>query len=623
MERVKLDVFDTGVDRLLHQEELSIITLQAWARGFLARRVLVIVKGRMRLAEPHVSKLQAHASGLLIRRRIAAQRQVQSTLSPWVVALQARAYGALVRRRWAAHLRLLRDSTFYITKLQAQVHGVLQRHRFARLKAALRKISSLTKRVQAASRGNLLRRTQQEILKSFLMPEITRSTVAFQAHVRGALLRKAMRKKLLALKRREAYVIVLQAHCKGLITRRKIGSQMSKLDNVAHVIIRIQAAARTYLTKKRLLVLIRGLRKATGVVVGFQARARANLVRQQHSSIHKALINVQTVKAVGRLQALARASIIRNQHRELDKKLEISTPDIKGFQAASRGAILRRDFRAWRDHLHRSHPVATILQAMLYGVMQRRTFQEKMEYYRANLSKVVKIQALFRAKETREQYRQLTLGKNVTVGTIKNFVHLLDDSEGDFQEEIKVERLRKRVVEHIRENQALENDVHDLDTKIALVVQNLKTFEDLIKAWKRHGGDSAALHATRVSLLAAHGDPFSGPNTVDQDARRKLELYQQLFCLLQTRGEYLTRLFTCLSREDTPETSRNFTERVVLTLFGYGQDRREDFLLLKLFQVCQVSVFDILSSIVDSLPLKRRLTMQHLSTPSSLHILCT
>ena len=540
----------------------------------------------MRLAERHVHKLQAHANGLLVRRRILAQRQLCSTLSSWAVALQAGARGTLVRRRWAVHLRLLRDSTFSVTKLQAQVRGVLQRRRFARMKVALRKISLPATRLQAVARGNLLRRTQQQILKVFYTPEVRWSIVAFQAYAQGTLVRRAIKKKLLALKRREAYVTVLQAHCRGLIMRRKLRSQMSRLDNVAHVIIRIQAAARTYLARKRLLLLIRGLRRATAVVIDFQARARANLIRQQHNSINKALINVQTINAVGRLQALARASIIRNQHRELDKKLGLSVPDIKGFQAASRGAILRRDFRGWRDHLRRSHPVATILQAMLYGAMQRRIFRGKMEYYRANLSKVVKIQSLFRAKEMREQYRQLTLGKNVTVGTIKNFVHLLDDSEADFQEEIKVERLRKRVVEHIRENQALENDVHDLDTKIALVVQNLKTFEDLIKARKRHGGDNAALHAARVSLLAAHGDPFSGPNTVDQDARRKLELYQQLFYLLQTRGEYLTRLFIRLSNEDTPETSRNFTERVVLTLFGYGQGRREDFLLLKLFQVC-------------------------------------
>ena len=85
----------------------------------------------------------------------------------------------------------------------------------------------------------------------------------------------------------------------------------------------------------------------------------------------------------------------------------------------------------------------------------------------------------FVQKETRDQYRQLTMGTNVSVGTIKNFVHLLDDSENDFQEELDLERMRKQVVERIRENQALENDVNDLDVKIALVVHNVKTFEEL------------------------------------------------------------------------------------------------------------------------------------------------
>jgi Ras GTPase-activating-like protein IQGAP2/3 len=276
---------------------------------------------------------------------------------------------------------------------------------------------------------------------------------------------------------------------------------------------------------------------------------------------------------------------MRNRHREQQKALEFVAPDVNGLQAVARGYRARRDYYAWRDHLRRSQPAATMLQALLRGVLQRKKFRAKMEYYRTNLDKVVQIQSLFRAKETREQYRQLTLGKNVNVGTIKNFVHLLDNSEADFQDEIKVERLRKRVVEGIRENQALESDVSDLDVKIALVVQNVKSFEELIKARKRYGADSAAAHATRASILAAHGDPFAGPNTLDHAAKKKLELYQQLFYLLQTKGEYLSGLFVQLS-DETAEKHRRLTERVVLTLFGYGQDRREDYLFLKLFQVC-------------------------------------
>jgi Ras GTPase-activating-like protein IQGAP2/3 len=132
--------------------------------------------------------------------------------------------------------------------------------------------------------------------------------------------------------------------------------------------------------------------------------------------------------------------------------------------------MVRSDFLAWHDHLQQSHLAAVYLQSLFRGLIERRKFRTKMEYYRANLSKVVKIQTLFRAKETREQYWQLTLGKNVNVGTIKNFVHLLDNSEADFEDEIELEQLWKHVVESILENQQLETELNELDVKIALVI---------------------------------------------------------------------------------------------------------------------------------------------------------
>jgi Ras GTPase-activating-like protein IQGAP2/3 len=465
----------------------------------------------------------------------------------------------------------------------------------------------------------------KEVAKTFGRREVFDSIVALQAHTRGALTRGKFAKRVVLLKRFTNAFVCLQSQAKGVIVRRQIRKQMAKLEDVSQTVVRIQAAVRTYIARKRLLSLIRALRKATPMLVGLQSRARANLARQRHQDIKKALVEVKVITGVGGFQALARAALTRNRHREQTKRLEFASPDVVGCQAAARGYLVRRDYCAWREHLWRSHPTASILQAMLRGVLQRRRFHAKMEYYHSNLHKVVKIQSLFRAKETREQYRQLTMGKNVTVGTIKNFVHLLDDSETDFQEEIKVERLRKRVVEGIRENQALENDVSDLDIKIALVVQNVKSFDDLIKARRKYGADSAAAHATRASILAAHGDPFAGTSSLDHAAKRQLELYQQLFYLLQTEAQYLSRLFLQMSFEDTLEKNRRLTERVVLTLFGYGQDRREEYLLLKLFQVSiapvLVPVFP--PTICDSLPSKKKLLQQIRSLISFMAIPCT
>ncbi|KAJ7047378.1 ras GTPase-activating protein [Mycena alexandri] len=575
---------DERRDRLLLENEPAISALQCAARGYLVRRNQSTLRTRLQLIERHMTKFQAHCIAALVRRRLAQRRRAQRDIVPWVLALQAAARAKIVRRKWRYRLREIAGSTPYVVMVQAHLRGVLQRRRFARLKAALRSSTVYVTKLQSIARARISRNVHRELATTLSRPAIQFSVVSFQAHARGVLARRMAMRRERILRHFEPSFVALQAHCRGVLMRRRMRNQMATLEDVSETVVRIQAAVRTYLARKRLLVLIRGLRKATPVVVGFQARARANLARQQHRNINKALAQTTTIVSVGGFQALARASIARNRHRELNRSLGFVAPDVVGFQAACRGALVRQDYFAWRDHVRRSHPIATLLQAMLRGAVQRKLFRAKLDYYKANLSKVIQIQSLFRAKETREQYRQLTLGTNVSIGTIKNFVHLLDDSEADFQDEVKIERLRKKVVESIRENQALESELSDLDIKIALVVQHVQSFDGIIKA-RKLGADSAAAHAARASLLAAHGDPFSGPNTLDQAARRKLELYQQLFYLLQTRGEYLNRLFVQMSLDNALEKNRRFTERVVLTIFGFGQDRREDFLMLKLFQL--------------------------------------
>ncbi len=492
-------------DRLLLENESSIISVQTLARGFLARKAQATQAAHLQLAQRYIVRAQAQCRGVLVRRAVSYYREQQTRLLPWVVSLQAACRACLLRRRWHAWTRRIKGRSREVVKIQAQIRGFLVRRRLAMLRSAFqRSVVSITK-MQAQTRARIVLRKRNQLMKVFSTEKVFGSVVKLQAAARGAIRRAAIARQLNALDRLDGSIISLQAQAAGVLVRRRIGTQLAKLENITDIVVRIQAAVRTYLARKRLLVLIRGLRKATPIIVQLQARARANL--------------------------------------------------------------------------------AQALQALFRGVIQRKRFREKMRYYRENLDKVVKIQSLFRAKETREQYRQLTMGTNVSVGTIKNFVHLLDDSEADFQEELDLERMRKRVVERIRENQALENDVNDLDVKIALVVHNVKTFEELVKVRRKYGADTAAAHASRASVLAAHGDPFAGPSTLDHTAKRKLELYQQLFYLLQSRGEYLARLFSEMSGDNVPEKDRRLLERVVLTLFGYGQDRREDYLLLKLFQV--------------------------------------
>ncbi|KAH7101116.1 hypothetical protein BKA62DRAFT_619136 [Auriculariales sp. MPI-PUGE-AT-0066] len=555
-------------DRMLLEVEDSIVAVQTLARRFLARKAHAARLLRLRIAERSIAGLQARSRGVLARQSIIQQRKTTADLAPWARALQAMARG-----------------------IQAQARGVLQRRRFARLRAALRTSKASFIKLQALARAKVVRTSHVQLSKTFAQPHLATSVVGIQSAARGLLRRQQAKKQLAVLTGFVAPRMVgLQAHVRGVLVRRHVRAQLAKLDDVTEIVVRIQAAAGAFLARRRLLMLIRGLRSVVPVVTGLQARARAKLLRQKQQNVVKKLEDVQVVKSVGGFQALARAAIARNRGREQLKKLEFVEPDVRGFQAVCRGALVRDEFWAWRRYLHESQEEATYLQKLLRGLTVRKEFHAKLAYYRANLDKVVKIQALFRAKETREQYRQLAVGKNVTVGTIKNFVHLLDDSEKDFEDEIELERRRKKIVELVREVQNLENEVADLDVKIALVVNNVKSFETTRKT----------THASRPSL-AAHGDPFAGPSSLDASTRRKLELYQQLFYLLQTHGDYFARLFYVLSRAELPDKTKRLAERVILTLYGFGQDRREEYLLLKMLQAAAIEEIRTAPSVRDLL----------------------
>lgn len=205
------------------------------------------------------------------------------------------------------------------------------------------------------------------------------------------------------------------------------------------------------------------------------------------------------------------------------------------------------------------------------GHLARLRFWKMLQHYHNHMEKVVKVQAIFRRKQQAQQYNQLTMGQNVPIGTVKNFLHLLQDSDYDYAEEIRVEQLRKEVVKAIRDNQEIEGEVNELDTKIALLVKNKITLDEVLRTRKAifAAGRTGQQTQGQDSILAANKDPFA-LTSLDKGTKHKLELYQELFYMLQTQPEYLARLFHRLGKIDFSEKDRKDIERIVLTLFGYG-----------------------------------------------------
>lgn len=67
--------------------------------------------------------------------------------------------------------------------------------------------------------------------------------------------------------------------------------------------------------------------------------------------------------------------------------------------------------------------------------------------------------------------------KDPPLSVVRKFVHLLEQSPLDLQEEQEVTRLREEVVTNIRSNQQMEKDLNLMDIKIGLLVKNRITLQ--------------------------------------------------------------------------------------------------------------------------------------------------
>ncbi|XP_017495725.3 ras GTPase-activating-like protein IQGAP2 isoform X1 [Manis javanica] len=274
------------------------------------------------------------------------------------------------------------------------------------------------------------------------------------------------------------------------------------------------------------------------------------------------------------------------------------------FKATSAGSLLRKEYEArksylydqeehvvkiqafWKGHKQRTEymcrrqtfidNIASIMkiQSWFRMLAARKNYLARLQYFRDHKNEIVKIQSLLRASKARDDYKTLVGSENPPLTVIRKFVHLLDQSNLDFQEELEVARLREEVVTKIRGNQQREKDLNLMDIKIGLLVKNRITLEDVIshrtKLNKKKGGEIQVLNSI----------DNQGIKSLSKERRKTLETYQQLFYLLQTNPLYLAKLIFQMPQNK----STKFMDTVIFTLYNYASNQREEYLLLKLFK---------------------------------------
>lgn len=488
--------------------------IQAALKGYLARNEVRETLSQLHGADGPIRSIQAVFRGYLAREKIHAQQEETISVEGPIMDLQSAIRGMLLRGKVEADLHCLQEQAPAISSLQAAARAMLTRREVTHQREALEQFVPQWEALQSLSRGRKAR-VDLEATKLELQQH-NREIGSLQAHIRAAAVRREIGDKLDALNEHEPAILDLQALARGMVARAHIAADLDALDELSPSIVELQAA-------------IRGV-------------------------------------------------LCRQKHLDLLEELQSHEVEITELQALARAMLCRADVGDLLAELDEHEESIVELQAFANGFLVRARFEEKKRHFNENMSKVIKIQSFVRGKLQGEAYKGLTTGKNPPVGAVKNFVHLLNDSDFDFNEEIEFERLRKTVVQQVRQNEMLEQYLDQLDIKIALLVKNKITLDEVVRHQNNFGGHTSNLLANSTMASTNHFDL----KALNKSSRKKLESYQQLFFNLQTQPQYLARLFKRIREQGTPEKECKRIEHLMMGLFGYAQKRREEYYLLKL-----------------------------------------
>ncbi|XP_045901398.1 ras GTPase-activating-like protein IQGAP3 isoform X2 [Micropterus dolomieu] len=274
------------------------------------------------------------------------------------------------------------------------------------------------------------------------------------------------------------------------------------------------------------------------------------------------------------LQAVSRGFLIRQKLEARRRYLTSQTPAVIVIQSHWRRFTRQAAYRRRLQFLYMNWRAVVKIQSFVKMWLARRKYRARLRFFRRHVGAVIKIQAFFRANRAREEYRMLVHSATPPLSVVRKFVHLLDQGDGDIREEAELLRLREEVVRSIRFNRQLEADLDLMDLKIGLLVRNRATLQEVVSHCKK----LTKKNKEQLSDMM-DGERSKGLKALSRERRERLEAYQHLFYLLQTQPLYLAQLIFLMPQS----RSTSFMEMLVFSLFNYGSDRREAFLLLQLF----------------------------------------
>lgn len=587
----------------LWDAEHSIALFQAVARGTFAREIFDFKYSMDRSTR----EFQAAAKSFLVRRRLHRKQRAWRENKADVVKVQSLWRGRQERAQTKHIKSQLQRNRHGLKDLQAAIRGALGRWKAGDLWHETREAGSDIENIQAQARGMLERQRVGYIMNALW--DVEHTIVDLQALLRGAQILKTTKHQKSAVRKAAVDVVRIQALARGLIQRKEQKKQHGKFEVYQANVVDLQSAARGLLarvqnarTKGALQGRESGIAKLQAVARGQQVRVKTaetrHLLQQEHGqvqalqSLARAMLQRRSIgtqlaalekheTTIEKLQSLARAYIERTRVYDQLCDMEKEESSVVDLQAIARAMLERSRVGHLLADLEQYEADVNELQAAARAYVVRRQFEEKQKHYNENMQKVIKLQSFVRAKQQGESYQSLVNGKNPPLPVVRKHLHLLTDSTLEFEGELEADRLRRQVVESVRRNELVEGYVEGLDVKIALLVKNKITLDEVVKHQKHFGGSASQLLRNGSTMGHQAGNGFD-LKALNKSSRKKLSGYEELFFMLQTQPAYLARLFQAIASKGLAEKEGKNLERLMLTLFGYAQKSREEYFLLKL-----------------------------------------
>lgn len=522
----------------------------------------------------NIVDLQSRIRGVLMRQKVEdTLDSLEFISSPSIGKIQAIIRGSNFRKSLNTKTKMLEEGSTAVSwkTLQSAARGKLFRDKERGLKEVLNSETVSVIAVQSLMRGIGARKTHKDSKQ--LLVQSTSTISKIQSIIRGSLERSRISKTVSSLKEHQDAILNLQSTIRGNILREEFDTNVKNIMDSEAWVITAQAASRGTLLRKSLKATKGSINAEEDNIIELQAICRGFLKRNKVSDIRNVLTSEEDI--IWELQSVYRAGMVRKDIEDNLGRLDLVTPSIVKLQSTFRGIMTRFDYMLMMEEFEDVSDSIVQLQAAVRGHMVRKKFNDRMSYFKKNMESVIKIQSYVRAKRQGDAYKSLTSQTDPPLSTVKNFVHLLNDSDLDFEQEVELEQSRKRVIDEVRNNELLEQFITQLDVKIALLLKNKITLDEVV----RHRNKGVRAHMA----VNNNGDSnMFDLKALNKSSRRRLELYQGFFYILQTQPIYLAKLFRKLRENVIPEKEMKDIESLVMTLYSYAQKPREEFFLLQL-----------------------------------------